>query len=201
MSVGVYDALRSAVVRESWELDSAKVGVLAKGERIAATRRRWISADTARLHVPGRGWVSNTASDGRRILAQLRFRVRRPLPVYRSAAAQPEHRLDSLLVWTDAVMDALALSGAEDAVELKLTPAVHGGHRRGWVAAHGLELLPPDQLAAGPPTVGSAGSPAVPQADASPAFAKTGRWTALPTAPSAGTEATLTTVFNFPECI
>jgi hypothetical protein len=74
------------------------------------------------------------------------------------------------------------LLGADEAVELKLTPSVHGGHRRGWVAAHGLELLPLDQLTAEPSAVSASGSPL---AEASPAFDKAGRWTALPTAPSA----------------
>ena len=132
-SVGVYEALRSAVVREEWALDSARAGVLAKGERVTATSRRWVSADTARLLAPGRGWVSTTASDGRPIMAQLRFLVRRPLPVYRDAAlaALPAQRLGNLLLWTGAVHDALQIREADGAVELKLTPSVHCGHKHG----------------------------------------------------------------------
>ena len=188
-SVGVYEAVHSAVVREGWELDSAKVGVLSKGERITAVRRRWMSAETARLLIPGRGWVSTVASDGRQILAPLRFVVRRPLPVYSGPERKPGNRLGNLLLWKDAVHEALDVQ--EDAVELKLAPTKHGDHRRGWVAAHGLQQLPTDQqwIQGGAPpaedTASRTSQLVERRASWSNAFDSAGRWTGLPTAPAA----------------
>ncbi len=188
-SVGVYEAVRSAVVREGWQLDSAKAGVLHKAERITAVRRRWISADTARLLIPGRGWVSTVSSDGRNILAQLRFVVRRPLPVYSSSAlaTQPGNRLDdNLLLWSGDVHAALEIRDDHSAVELKLSSRKHGGNRRGWVAMHGLEQLPTDPPTAGEPPVGDNESPGSELEGRFNAFDSAGRWTARPTAPTAG---------------
>lgn len=188
MSVGVYEAVRSAVIREGWELDSAKAGVLHKSERVTAARRRWINADTARLLIPGRGWVSTVASDGRQILAQLRFVVRRPLPVYSSPelATQPGNRLDdNLLLWSGDVHAALEIRDDHSAVELKLSSTKHGGHHRGWVAMHGLEQLQTDPPTDGEPPLSDTESPGSQLASRFNAFDSAGRWTARPTAPSA----------------
>eukprot|EP01043_Picozoa_sp_COSAG02_P055205 COSAG02_NODE_6367_length_3621_cov_3.797842_1_plen_831_part_00 len=188
MSVGVYEALRSAVIREGWELDSAKAGVVHKSERITAVRRRWINADTARLLIPGRGWVSTVASDGRQILAQLRFEVRRPLPVYSSPelATQPGNRLDdNLLLWSGDVHAALEIRDDRSAVELKLSSRKHAGHRRGWVTMHGLEQLPTDPHTDAEPPLSDTESPGSQLAGHFNAFDSAGRWTARPTVPTA----------------
>ena len=179
-AVGVFEAVRSAVIRESWELSAAKCGVLAKGERIEAARRRWLSATTARLLLPGRGWVSTVAADGRTILSPVRFAVRRPLPVHTDP--QLQRKAPSVLLWTGDEFHALSEAGGS--VLLKLDPAEHGGLRQGYVAAAGLEELPHTQDQAG-------GEPE-PEPELEPdselelsSLDESGRWTAIPAAPSA----------------